>query len=371
MKKEEIISTLVYLVMLVIVIIVGYFIISANSDAILASLGNNSNIIYVFVIVALILGIVLNVLFVEIGHAIGAKIGGYEILSFNVFGLCFYKSLVNDKIKIKVGFKSFDGLAGETRILPSIKKEKHNPAAYIIFPFILILLEFLALYLTFMFISDDSNIAFIKYAMVLIATVGGLFILYDYIPFKLDSTTDGYRYTLLVKKINVEAYNTRLKIEGDILLSKDSKNYPVFEEITDYTADVNLLSIYNYLENKEFDKSYDLLNKIINTTSKISSETIEKAKVWNLYLLLKEDKTEEINKYYESLDESTIKYLKKGDTLLTLRTYALYLNKIEKADSLAEEVGVKYLKCYKNEISLFKEKDKLLFEEDVKLSSNK
>lgn len=365
MKKEDVISTLVYLVMLVIVVIVGYFIISANSEAILSSLGNNSSAIYGFVIISLIIGVLINVIFVEVGHALGAKIGGYKILSFNVFGLCFYKVLVNDKLKTKFGFKSFDGLAGETKILPSNKKEKHNPVAYIIFPFVLILLEFLALYLSFMFISDDSNFAFIKYAIVLIATVGGLFILYDYIPFKLDAATDGYRYTLLVKKINVEAYNTRLEIEGNILLNKDNKNYKVFDEITDYTADVNFLSIYNYLENNDFKSSYELVNKIINTTSKVSNETILKAKMWYLYLLLKEDKLDEAKKYFEEFDDSATSYLKKNNSLLTLRTYNLYLIKVEKAESLIEETSIKYLKTYKNEVSTFKEKDKKLFESDV------
>ncbi len=365
MKKEDVISTLVYLVMLVIVVIVGYFIISANSEAILSSLGNNSSAIYGFVIISLIIGVLINVIFVEVGHALGAKIGGYNILSFNVFGLCFYKVLVNDKLKTKFGFKSFDGLAGETKILPSSKKEKHNPVAYIIFPFVLILLEFLALYLSFMFISDDSNIAFIKYAIVLIATVGGLFILYDYIPFKLDAATDGYRYTLLVKKINVEAYNTRLEIEGNILLNKDNKNYKVFDEITDYTADVNFLSIYNYLENYDYESSFELINKIINTTSKVSNETILKAKMWYLYLLLKEDKLDEAKKYFEEFDDSATNYLKKNNSLLTLRTYNLYLIKVEKAESLIEETSIKYLKTYKNEVSTFKEKDKKLFESDV------
>ncbi len=365
MKKEDVISTLVYLVMLVIVVIVGYFIISANSEAILASLGNNSSAIYGFVIISLIIGVLINVIFVEVGHVLGAKIGGYNILSFNVFGLCFYKALINDKLKTKVGFKSFDGLAGETKILPSTKKEKHNPVAYIVFPFILILFEFLALYLSFMFISDDSSFAFIKYAIVLIATVGGLFILYNYIPFKLDATTDGYRYTLLAKKINVEAYNTRLQIEGDILLNKDSKNYKVFDEITDYTADVNFLSIYNYLENNDFNSSFTLVNNIINTTSKVSNETILKAKMWYLYLLLKEDKLDEAKKYFEEFDDSATNYLKKNNSLLTLRTYNLYLTKIEKAESLIEETSIKYLKVYKNEVSTFKEKDKQLFESDV------
>ena len=365
MKKEDVISTLVYLVMLVIVVIVGYFIISANSEAILSGLGNNSSAIYGFVIISLIIGVLINVIFVEVGHALGAKIGGYNILSFNVFGLCFYKVLVNDKLKTKFGFKSFDGLAGETKILPSSKKEKHNPVAYIIFPFVLILLEFLALYLSFMFISDDSNLAFIKYAIVLIATVGGLFILYDYIPFKLDAATDGYRYTLLVKKINVEAYNTRLEIEGNILLNKDNKNYKVFDEITDYTADVNFLSIYNYLENYDYESSFELINKIINTTSKVSNETILKAKMWYLYLLLKEDKLDEAQKYFEEFDDSATNYLKKNNSLLTLRTYNLYLIKVEKAESLIEETSIKYLKTYKNEVSTFKEKDKKLFESDV------
>ncbi len=365
MKKEDVISTIVYLVMLAIVILVGYFIIQTNANDITAVF-NNSNAIYGFVIISLVIGVILNVALLEIGHAIGAKIGGYDILSFNIFGLCFYKVFVNEKMVTKFGFKNFDGLAGETRISPKPNKDKHNPIFYIVFPFFLVLAEFLALILAYTFIDDASSLVVLKYGLVLVTTMGGLFILYDYIPVKLDSLNDGYRYTLLVKKINTEAFNERLRIEGNIFLNKDDKNYRVFDEITDFTAEVNSLSLYNYYENNEYDKAKELLTKIIETTSKVNLQTKLDAKIQMLYILLKEKKYQDASEYIKNFDEKEMRLFKEDRLLKNLRVSIYYFGVIEKSYKIADDFSVKYLKEYKNELSLFKEKEKELFNQVIK-----
>lgn len=369
MKKEDIISTLVYLVMLVVVFLVGFFVVSANSSAIVDSLGGNQSLIYVFIILALLLGILFNVLLLEVGHAIGAKMGGYNILSFNVFGLCIYKYLDKEtnKLKTKFGFKSFDGLAGETIVTPNKNKKKNSPFPYLLMPFVLILLEFLGLYMCYAFIPDSSSAAFIKYGMVLFATIGGIFVLYNYLPVRLDSTTDGYRYTLLVKKVNIDAYNAKLTIQFDLLLGKEIEEYPQFDEITDFTAEVNSLKIYDNLLNKnDFDGSIEILDKIINFDGKIRGETKTKAKIWKLFILLKYKKYEDAKALFETFADDEKDYLKKDTSLSSLRTCIYFFGITENSYSLVDELSIKYLKAYKNEVGGFKELDKKLFDEVIK-----
>lgn len=361
MKKEIIISTIIYLLMLVIVLLVGYFVISANAESIKSSLGNNQNSIYWFVAVSLLIGLVINVFLVEIGHVIGAKIGGYNILTFNVFGLCLYKVKEEEKIKFKLGIKSFTGLSGETKIYPNINKNKHSLSFYVLMPLILILLEFLGLYLTFFF-SVNSSVAFIAYGYVLIATIGGIFILYDYIPFRLDSLTDGYLYTILFsKKVNQEAFNNRLNIEKDIAFNIDKEEFIVFPEITDYTAENNMMAIYSLISKNELDTIKNILDSIIESKNKLNKITKLYAKTWKIYFYIKENNIKEAKKLYESFSDLELKEFKNPETLFGIRTLLLYLCKVEGSFGLITDLERSYYKLYKVIDNLTKDDDEKLF----------
>lgn len=361
MKKEEIASYITYAIMFVIILLVGFIVIQPNSANIVASLDGKINI-WIFTLICIVIGILLNIIFIELGHVIGAKLGGYKVLSINFAGLCFYKVTENEKLVTKVGFKTFDGLSGETIIYPN--KEKTRPMFYVIFPFILFIIEIVGLVLAYSLIKDSSSLAFIKYAMVIIATIGGIMYIYDFIPFKLDTNNDGYRYTLLVKAINKEAFNEKLKIEGDLLLNKENKEYKIFEEITDFSATVNMYSLYNLLEDKKYEEANKIVDDILKI-EKLSNDTKISASTWKIFILLKEEKLEEAKKFFEGLDELTMKSIKNGYDMNTYRTYLYYVMKVENTYSLFNEIISKYNKLYRSSLSAFKEKDKKMFDDIV------
>lgn len=364
MKKEDVTSTIVYLIMLLVVFLVGFFVIQSNSQAIANSLGGSEGIIYAFVILTLIGGILFNIIFTEVGHMIGAKMGNYHIVSVNVLGFCFYKTLDKEtnKIKFKFGFKTFDGLAGETKIAPNENNKKSSPFPYLLMPFVIVLLEFLALVFVYIYIDDKSNLVWLKYLVVMFATLGGIFIIYNYIPIKLDSETDGYRYTLLIKSINVQAFNTLLKLKEDMMLNKEDLVYPYFDEITDYTASINLLKIYDDLDKNDLDDALKIVDTIINSEAKLNQDTRSHAKYWKIYLLTLLEKNEEAKTLYESLSEYELKYLKKGNTLLSSRSLLSYVGLVENSYELVDDISISYLKTFKSETDAFKEKDKKLFD---------
>ena len=124
MRKEDLISDLLYLLMAGIVLLVGFLVITPAINNGLLGREMPENVL--FIIVALIVGIVLNVILMEVGHLIGAKIGGYTILSTNILGFNFYKDFSNNSAKgqLKFRFKSFNGLTGETVIEPKQEKSK-------------------------------------------------------------------------------------------------------------------------------------------------------------------------------------------------------------------------------------------------------
>ena len=69
---------------------------------------------FAFIILSIILGIIFNAILIEVGHLIGAKIGKYEILSFNILGFCLYKIKKDGKSQTKFKFpRAFDGLTGD------------------------------------------------------------------------------------------------------------------------------------------------------------------------------------------------------------------------------------------------------------------
>ena len=87
---------------------------------------------------SLIIGLFLNALLIELGHLLGAKLGGYEVYLCNILGFCFYKKEKDSKKKT-FKFSEFDGISGETKVV--LKKEKGNPRPYILLPILFILIE--------------------------------------------------------------------------------------------------------------------------------------------------------------------------------------------------------------------------------------
>ena len=84
MRKEDLISDIIYLLMAGIVLLVGFLVIQpAINDGLL---GSNTGENILFILVALVIGIIINVILMELGHLIGALIGGYKVLSFNILG---------------------------------------------------------------------------------------------------------------------------------------------------------------------------------------------------------------------------------------------------------------------------------------------
>ena len=111
MKKEDISGIIVYLIIIVLAVVFGLTVLQTH-----ASESTLSGFPYVLYIIGSVLaGAVVNAILFELAHVLGAKIGKYDILSVNILGLCFYKA--EDKTKVK--FASFDGLTGETKIVPN------------------------------------------------------------------------------------------------------------------------------------------------------------------------------------------------------------------------------------------------------------
>lgn len=349
MRKEDLISDIIYLLMAGIVLLVGFLVIQpAINDGLL---GSNTGENILFILVALIIGIIINVILMELGHLIGALIGGYKVLSFNILGFNFYKDFSENaaKPKLKFRFKGFNGLTGETIIEP--KKEKANPMFYVFFPLIFFLLEFVVMYFAVTLIPATSDYHFeavqiVKYGLVVSTTIAGCIVLYDYFPAKLDTLNDGYRLISLKNKINIEAYNEKLKLEANEYKGIKNTEFKIFEEITDFTAQVNLETALKKFSEKDYDEAINIIDSCLSKSQKISHNTKTNLLLNKIFISYISKGSEEGTKLYKELDEETKEIVKKCKTLESIRVYSLYIAFEQKSKSEIKYAVNKARKMY-------------------------
>ncbi len=311
MKKEDAASLIVYAVMIGLALFIGLGII----QPIFASNASVAGSQYLFAIVSVIIGVLFNALLLELGHVIGGLLGKYRITSVNILGFTFYKK----DGKVKFAFKMFDGLTGETKFLP--KSEKSNPRLAIVLPILFFLVELIAAIIIYALISTNYNIdlVWLSVGSIIVASIGGMMTFYNIVPFKLDTMTDGYRMTLFSKKINIEAYNELMLIEN----SGGELSPRVFEEITDYTAEVNLITVYRNIKEKDFIKAEEILENIIKNETKTSSSTHNRSIAQLLFLKIMNETLEEAKKHYAKISTNIQRFISNDLSMPSLRAYML------------------------------------------------
>ena len=206
MKKQDIAGIIVYLIILAMAAVFGLVVIRQYSG----QSGMETWQFILFIAGAIVAGIVGNAVIYELAHIIGAKIGGYKITSVAILGFVF--SRIENKTKFHFG--SYDGLTGETKIIPNTKRKKpSNPLPYLIMGTAIYALEVVGIVLAFSILTREGSsrtMNNLAYFLLIFLAVGGVIVFYNIIPFQLDSMTDGYRLRLVSGKKNKEAFNRML-----------------------------------------------------------------------------------------------------------------------------------------------------------------
>lgn len=367
MKKEDIVSLLVYILMIVVAIMVGYFVIGqqlfANLDIGDGSTGGKIAWALLFVIA----GIIVNVALIELGHMLGAKVSGYKYFSVNMLGLCFYKSV--DKWKVK--FSNFDGLTGETKIAPV--KESASPRWYSLMPLIFYVVETVILMVVYnilwKMIGNDfvpaahRSMLLVCIMCVLFVTIGGMLTLYNIFPAKLDTTTDGYRLTLLSKKENVSAFNELMRIECAYSEGRELEDMKVFDQINNFTCSINLYTVYKHLKNKNYNEAITLLDKMIAEKSKISRETYCSVVAQRMFIVLLTQDYNSAKAYYDKyLNQDERRYISNDLSMPSIRAYMLISSILDISEHEARYAKSRVKKALKRTLPGRIEVEKELYE---------
>ena len=329
MKKEDITGLIVYLIIIALAVIFGFTVLQThNAESSFSGIG------YVlYIIVSVLVGAIFNAVLFEMAHVIGAKIGKYTILSVNILGFCFYKD--NEKTKFK--FSSFDGLTGETKIVPKEGMvEKANPYPYLFFGSLFFVVEAIAVMVVFSIYrhSDTLILRDVAYAILTVGAIGLVILLYNILPMRIDSMTDGYRLTMVSNPKNKAAFNELLRVEYEIAQGNDDVEVKVFDEITNFTADLNLNRVYALLDKKEYKPAEEILDKIIAAKQEVSEKVYIRARAQKIYINLYTRNLEEAKEYYEKeVPVAERREISNDVSMASIRAYLLMSGLLDKSRS--------------------------------------
>jgi hypothetical protein len=331
MKKEDLYTYAVYALMLGLALFVGLEII-APAFSVLGIVGSAQ---YVYALITIGVGFIINATFLELGHICGALVGGYTIKSTNILGFSLYK----DQNKWKFGMKSFEGLTGETIVLP--KNSKSQPTLNLwgglIFYVLEVILGFLLAYT--LFTAEQWG----RYAVIIIIAIGGMLMIYNFMPFKMDTITDGYRLATTPKGKGNEVFNELTRIEQAYAKKEKLAPFKFFKELNNSNVQVLIHEIYDQITNKKFNDALANIQRI-RVSTKLSESILNKAFSIEAYVLLISKSQSESSAWFYELSSRERKFISNDATLITLSAYILIAGTIE--DSFSEAAY-----CYDRRLS--------------------
>jgi hypothetical protein len=335
MKKNDLMGYLAYAMMLAIALCVALLIVRPifDNQSYLAAAPMNG---FGYVVLAILAGILFNSLLLEFGHLIGAHLGKFKIYKWNCLGF----SVKTDKDgKKKAGFSDFAGLTGETDIYPTDVK-KSNPRHFIYLPLFFFLLEAVLCVVLIVFAkrkaSVDGELVYVwmELFLDLVLCIGGMIFLYDIFPTQVDGLNDGYLLNILVNDTNKEAYNQMLLTQYQLAMGQPVGASPVYDKVTDFTAQVNDVTIYLKLAAKDYKGALEIVEKTIACKSTVSSNVYQDAVAEKTGLLFFTGDFEEAKKFFIALPLDSKKHIAALGNITCVRAYVLASGLVE--ESLTE-----------------------------------
>lgn len=311
MEKNELGSLIVYLVMMALIFIVCQTVITLA----IANINVGNQLLYA--VICCVISVVVFTIFYEVGHIVGAKIGKYNLIYLNLFGLCLLKK--EEKWKFRLSF-NFEGLFSESRFAP-VKGKKNNPLCFLWGGLVAFIVSVLLCFAIFMINAIPATI---RYGTLIYIGIGLIILLYNIIPMKTDILNDGYRIKLLGSKENAEAYNTFMLIEDNNRKGIRTENVQPYDKISPITIFINNYVYYNYLMDDDYAGAEQIIDNILANSQNLDSRNLYRYKFQKLFFVILNKSIEEASKYYwdemESLDR---KYLEKDNYIASRRVYLL------------------------------------------------
>ncbi len=355
MRKEDVSGIIVYVLILAIAVVFGITVLREHA----MNSGLDTVIYVIYIFGAILSGVLFNAVMYEMAHIAGAKAGRYDIISVDILGLLWYR----EEGKTKFKFKGYDGLTGETVILPKkdVKKEP-NPTPYLLFGSLFYAVEIIIIVVVFTLYRNDDLLKNLAYFLLVMGVIGGMILIYNIIPIRLDAMTDGYRMRMTGNAANKKAFNELLRVEYAISQGATDVEIATFTEITNFTADLNLNKVYMLLEQKKFAEAEELIDIILNGKATISEKVYVRARCQKIYINIMTRPLEEAKEFYEKeVPMVERRDISNDRSMVSVRTYLLMSGLLDGSKSECLYAINNVGKCFGNTPKSRKKTEALLF----------
>lgn len=363
MKRQDLFTLIAYALMITVALLVGFLVIAPQ----LMTVSAEQPGVQWGVAIGGILGtLVLNAIIFEISHILGAKIGGYKISKVAVLYFNFYRK-ADDRWSFR--FKGYDGLTGETAIVP--KKENANPTFYLWGGTIMYAIQLAAVIATFIITNGLEGMAWLNALLTIHVTLGAMILLYNLFPVKLDTKNDGYGIVVMANKTNLQAFNTLMLSDDELRHGRPALKIPSFEELTDYTAEI---SINNAIEAElaaDYTTALETLNKIIVPEAKVSERTKLYCTAEILFIYLLNNQETEAKQLYETISLEKRRILLNNHSFRGVRCYFMISALLDEAFNESLIAFRNRNKIVKGQTELLNSTENVLFERALTLVHKK
>lgn len=329
MKKNDLAGYIVYAMMLAAAVWVGLsFIRPVLGDS--ESMSGLPMPGLVLVLLSVLIGVIVTALVLELGHLLGAKIGKYKVISWNVLGIQFKRGS-DDKMKAGVG--SFDGITGETKVIP-LDIKNSNPKHMIYMPLALFLLEVIVCVVLMVAGKNGKGTSLIGLYIfgLVVLTVGCLIFLYNIFPAALDAKNDGAMISVFNSKTNIEAYNEILIASDKMARGEKIEAAHVYESVTDFTVKLNDVALYKALLEKNYEEALKINEYTIKCKDTVSSRIYLNAVAQRTALHIFLNPIEEAKEEYISLKYEEKKFIASLESAPAVRAYLLVCGLVEDSE---------------------------------------
>lgn len=363
MKKSDANSYIVYFLLIVVAVLMGAFVLRPTMSVGYPSVCLDSKIVAIVAAVGTIL--IIPICF-EVMHLLGAKAGGYQVYSFNVFGFNFYK---DGEGNTKFRMKGFNGLSGETKIAPKERKngKECNPKAMLWFGNLF--LSILLLAAVMIYLSFGANTNEFKVATITFIILDVVYLIYNISPVELDTKSDGYQLKLVGKESDLPVYNEYLRIERAAFYGEKIGNVKVFlDNMSDFAARIDMITIYKYIEENKIYEAIKLIDSILAKKEDLHYNVGLQFIAQKLFLQLYSGRFEDAKKYYSEIASDEKRDISNSKDFVCLRTYILISSFLDPSESEVQYATSLADKSFKKVDKSFQEIEKTLYKGALKVT---
>lgn len=281
----------------VLVIIVAYFVGTAIFEHTFDVYGSD---VYLFAVVGLIAGYLVTTIVYEIGKLIFGLIANFRLISLNILGFTFKK----ENGKIHFAFTKVRNYGGSTEMYPK-DINKNIPYLYLLGGFIFTVLVDIGIIFLGRYLTELLDEGIYRYVGYLISAVSLIILILNIVPFYSGALLDGFVIRVIYNKDNRRAYLEYLSnlhqmtsSDGKLVVYKEDKKSDFFQ------AKTLLQDYYYYLLNNQLDEAKATLNMAIECVNLLEDDEIAIMYSNKIYFLLMENKNDEADELYSSLDSS-------------------------------------------------------------------